>query len=250
MFRLRPALLLAAVLAPCLAEAAFARQTSHARSEAGRAGQYDYYVMALSWSPTYCQTHPDEREQCGRKGYGFVLHGLWPQNRKGFGPEHCATIATPEEATIQHALAFMPSRRLIAHEWETHGACSGLEPAGYFELADRAFAAAHGEFVRHKTTRRAHYAAFDPGAHGAFDTVLWNEAGEITETTFGNIAARIDGRWITPPLTSGLLPGVGRALALREGRVAEAVLRVRDVPRVQAWAFVNSLRGWLAATLD
>ncbi|MBS0486808.1 MAG: ribonuclease, partial [Proteobacteria bacterium] len=68
------------------------------------------------------------------------LHGLWPQNRKGFGPEHCATIATPEEATIQHALAFMPSRRLIEHEWETHGACSGLDPQGYFDLADRAFA--------------------------------------------------------------------------------------------------------------
>ena len=55
---------------------------------------------------------------------------------------------------------------------------------------------------------------------------------------------------MTPPLSSGLLPGVGRALALREGRVAEAVLRVEDAPRVEAWAFVNSLRGWLAAELE
>ena len=55
---------------------------------------------------------------------------------------------------------------------------------------------------------------------------------------------------MTPPLSSGLLPGVGRALALREGRVVEAVLRLQDVPRVQAWAFVNSLRGWLAAELE
>ena len=77
-----------------------------------------------------------------------------------------------------------------------------------------------------------------------------NEAGEITEGTFGNIAALVDGRWVTPPLSSGLLPGVGRALALREGRVAEAVLRVEDAPRVEAWAFVNSLRGWLAAELE
>ncbi|KAB2895635.1 MAG: bifunctional aminodeoxychorismate synthase component I/aminotransferase, partial [Burkholderiaceae bacterium] len=116
-------------------------------------------------------------------------------------------------------------------------------------LAQRAFMQAHGEFVRHKTTRRAHYAAFEPTEPGVFDTVLWNEAGEITECTRGNIAALLDGRWITPPLSSGLLPGVGRAVALREGRVQEGVLRVQDLPRVQAWAFVNSLRGWLAAEL-
>ncbi|PJI96385.1 para-aminobenzoate synthetase/4-amino-4-deoxychorismate lyase [Acidovorax sp. 69] len=118
------------------------------------------------------------------------------------------------------------------------------------QLAPCAFAAAHSEFVRYKTTRRAHYAAFAPTTPGVFDTVLWNEAGEITEGTFGNIAALIDGRWVTPPLSCGLLPGVGRAVALREGRMVESVLHVADVPRVQGWAFVNSLRGWLAATLD
>lgn len=118
------------------------------------------------------------------------------------------------------------------------------------QLAPRPLAEAHSEFVRYKTTRRAHYAAFAPTTPGVFDTVLWNAAGEITEGTFGNIAALIDGRWVTPPLSSGLLPGVGRAVALREGRVTEAVLRVADVPRVQGWAFINSLRGWLAATLD
>ena len=117
-------------------------------------------------------------------------------------------------------------------------------------LAQRPLAEAHGEFVRHKTTRRAHYAAFAPApGSGVFDTLLYNEAGEITETTFGNVAALLDGRWITPPLHCGLLPGVGRAQALREGRVQEGVLRLEDVPRVQAWAFVNSLRGWLAAEL-
>ena len=116
-------------------------------------------------------------------------------------------------------------------------------------LADRPFPEAHSEFTRHKTTRRAHYAAFAP-APGTFDTVLYNEAGEITESTFGNLAMRIDGRWVTPPLSCGLLPGVGRAVALREGRVVEAVLCVTDVPRVQGWAFINSLRGGLAATLE
>jgi para-aminobenzoate synthetase/4-amino-4-deoxychorismate lyase len=118
------------------------------------------------------------------------------------------------------------------------------------QLATRPLAQAHSEFVRYKTTRRAHYAAFAPTTPGVFDTLLWNAAGEITESTFGNIAALIDGRWVTPPLSCGLLPGVGRAVALREGRVVEAVLHVADVPRVQGWAFINSLRGWLAATLE
>jgi para-aminobenzoate synthetase/4-amino-4-deoxychorismate lyase len=117
------------------------------------------------------------------------------------------------------------------------------------QLASRPLQEAHGEFVRYKTTRRAHYAAFAPQAPGVFDTVLWNEAGEITEGTFGNIAMRIDGRWVTPPLACGLLPGVGRAVALRQGRVHEAVVRLQDLPRVQAWAFINSLRGWLAADM-
>ena len=138
--RLRPALLLAAVLATCCAETALARQ-SHARADS--AGRYDLYVMALSWSPTFCQTHPDERDQCGHQGYGFVLHGLWPQYENGGGPQRCATDAEPDRATVARALPFMPSRRLINHEWHAHGSCSGLDPAGYFALADRAFATVH-----------------------------------------------------------------------------------------------------------
>ncbi len=119
------------------------------------------------------------------------------------------------------------------------------------QLADQPMVQAHSEFTRFKTTRRAHYDVFTPDAAaqpGVFDVLLYNEAGEITECTRGNIAALLpDGRWVTPPLTCGLLPGVGRAVALREGRVVEAVLRVSDVPQVREWAFVNSLRGWLGA---
>ena len=73
---------------------------------------------------------------------------------------------------------------------------------------------------------------------------------QITECVGGNIAALIDGQWLTPALHCGLLPGVGRAVALREGRLQEAVIRREDAPRVQAWAFLNSLRGWLPATLS
>ncbi|MFZ4287107.1 aminodeoxychorismate synthase component I [Variovorax sp. HJSM1_2] len=117
------------------------------------------------------------------------------------------------------------------------------------QLADRPLIEAHTEFVRFKTTRRAHYDAFAPTQPGAFDTLLWNPEGEITECTRGNIALLLDGRWVTPPLHCGLLGGVGRAQALLEGRVVEAVVTLQDLPRVQALAFVNSLRGWITAEL-
>ncbi|QEA13048.1 chorismate-binding protein [Comamonas flocculans] len=158
------------------------------------------------------------------------------------------------DATAQaHPLGHWRVRLLLDAQGRPRTQAAPLAPTAEpvrLALADRPFLAAHDEFTRHKTTRREPYAAFAPTAPGVFDTVLFNEAGEITEGTFGNLAALIDGRWITPALACGLLPGVGRALAIEQGRVVEAVLRVQDVPRVQAWAFVNSLRGWLAATLD
>ena len=115
------------------------------------------------------------------------------------------------------------------------------------QLANRALDEAHGEFVRCKTTRRAHYDAFTPAQPDVFDTLLWNADGELTECTRGNVAFLLDGRWVTPPLRCGLLGGIGRANRLRSGQLAEAVVRVDDLPRVQALAFVNSLRGWIDA---
>ncbi len=102
---------------------------------------FDYYLISLSWSPSYCETNPEDNEQCGRRGYGFILHGLWPQYDRGGGPQACAGNDRPDRDTISKTLAFMPSRRLIEHEWRTHGSCSGLAADAYFDLADRAFAA-------------------------------------------------------------------------------------------------------------
>ncbi len=152
----------------------------------------------------------------------------------------------------QHASGTWRVRLLLGGDGVPRAEAFALQPTQEpvrLQLAARAFDEADSEFVRYKTTRRAHYAAFAPTEPGVFDTVLWNRAGEITESTFGNIALRLDGRWVTPPLSCGLLPGVGRAVALRDGRVAEAVVRLADLPRVQGWAFINSLRGWLDATL-
>jgi para-aminobenzoate synthetase/4-amino-4-deoxychorismate lyase len=104
------------------------------------------------------------------------------------------------------------------------------------------------EFLAHKTTRRELY-DFDKPA-GVFDVILWNEAGELTECSFGNLAIQIDGKWLTPPLDSGLLPGVLRAELLAQGRIREARLTRDDLARAQGLAFFNSLRGWMQAALD
>ena len=106
---------------------------------------------------------------------------------------------------------------------------------------------ARGEFVRHKTTRRAHYDRFTPTDPAVFDTVLWNADGEITECTRGNIAFLLDGQWVTPAADCGLLPGIGRSHWLAQGRIQETVIRLGDLQRVRGTAFINSLRGWLDA---
>lgn len=116
-------------------------------------------------------------------------------------------------------------------------------------LATRPFEAAYSEFVRYKTTRRAHYDAFEPTEPGVFDTLLWNNQQELTECTRGNVALLIDGQWLTPALEAGLLNGVGRQYWLAQGRIQEAVLHTSDLPRAQGLVFMNSLRGWLKARL-
>ena len=153
---------------------------------------------------------------------------------------------------LQRATGDWRVRLLLAANGSVRAEAFALTARGTpvnLQLAQRPLPEAHSEFVRYKTTRRAHYEAFAPQDAAVFDTVLYNEAGEITECTRGNIAALVDGRWITPPLHCGLLPGVGRARALADGRLQEAVLRLEDVGQVSGWAFVNSLRGWLDARL-
>jgi ribonuclease T2 len=111
------------------------------------AGQFDYYMLVLSWSPTHCaeseaESHSVRNDmQCaGRKGrrYGFILHGLWPQYEKGY-PERCPTAWRPfvPEPVIASVTDVMPSRGLVIHEYRVHGTCSGLLPAPYFALARR-----------------------------------------------------------------------------------------------------------------
>lgn len=100
----------------------------------------------------------------------------------------------------------------------------------------------------HKTTAREHLIAL--GQPGADDTLLFNEDGEFTEFTYGNVVARVDGRLVTPPLRCGLLPGVERRRALGSGRVSESVVSVDDLGRVEELWHLNSLRGWTRVHLE
>lgn len=107
-------------------------------------GQFDYYVLSLSWSPQYCasrgkQARPDD-PQCGTgAAFGFVLHGLWPQYATRGFPESCSLGPNPTPDTVTRMLRIMPSQRLIEHEWQKHGTCSGMTPDRYFAAAESLF---------------------------------------------------------------------------------------------------------------
>jgi ribonuclease T2 len=123
-----------------LGSLALARHADPARSDGGRPGQFDYYLLTLSWSPTYCLIHPHNRAECSGKGYGFVLHGLWPQYDSGGYPQDCVPEAPlPTEAEAVGRTLF-PSPTLVRHEWQRHGTCTGLDALTYFRTADRALA--------------------------------------------------------------------------------------------------------------
>ena len=115
-----------------------------AAQDSGKPGDFDYYAMVLSWSPTFCAGGASGRNdlQCnGQRPYAFVLHGLWPQYEKGY-PVACHTSQKPwvGQKTIDGMLDIMPSPGLVIHEYKQHGTCSGLDPKGYFDLARALYA--------------------------------------------------------------------------------------------------------------
>jgi para-aminobenzoate synthetase/4-amino-4-deoxychorismate lyase len=101
----------------------------------------------------------------------------------------------------------------------------------------------------HKTTLRARYDAAAGRYPDADDVVLVNIRGEVTETTRATIAARIDGRWVTPPLDAGLLPGCEREALLADGTLTEAPIALETFVQAEEIAFLNSVRGWCRAEL-
>jgi ribonuclease T2 len=126
---LNPALIFGVVCA------ALVLATAPARAE-DRAGEFDFYILTLSWLPTYCATADDpDASQCRLADRGFSVHGLWPQYERGY-PEFCPSskprwLADETVAMIRHV---MPSAGLARYQWRKHGTCSGLDEADYFAL--------------------------------------------------------------------------------------------------------------------
>ena len=109
-------------------------------------GEFDFYVLALSWSPSFCEAAA-ERGNSGRsqvqceRPYSFVVHGLWPQYERGF-PEYCQRPSPRLDRNIMTSmLDLMPAPGLIFNEWDKHGTCSGLGARAYFESVRKARAA-------------------------------------------------------------------------------------------------------------
>ncbi|MFZ0609217.1 MAG: ribonuclease T2 [Xanthobacteraceae bacterium] len=142
----------AAILAILLVPAAAPAQERPADTP----GQFDFYVLSLSWSPSFCASAAGRRDgrdrgggyggrsatrQCGARPYSFVVHGLWPQYDKGF-PENCQDPAPRLDHRLVGAmLDLMPAPRLIYNEWDKHGTCSGLDAKAYFDTVRKARAA-------------------------------------------------------------------------------------------------------------
>ena len=121
--------LIPAVLAAILAFAPAAQ----AKDEPG---VFDYWVLALTWSPQYCYNH--ERDQQCQRSYSFVVHGLWPQFEKGGGPEDCMDVERVERPLVLRMANIMPSSTLVQHELQEHGSCSGMNAEDYLLPTERA----------------------------------------------------------------------------------------------------------------
>ena len=111
-----------------------------------QAGQFDFYVLSLSWSPSFCAAVSERGDrggrgggmQCGARPYAFVVHGLWPQYERGF-PEYCQVPAPRlDRGIVSSMLDLMPAPHLIFNEWDKHGTCSGLSARAYFETVRKA----------------------------------------------------------------------------------------------------------------
>ena len=137
----------AALIILSLHSAVFAQNQSQAGQRRNTPGQFDFYVLALSWSPTFCASERERApgrtpdQQCGARPYAFVVHGLWPQYEKGY-PSYCQVPAPRlDRTTVSSALELMPSPHLVFHEWDRHGTCSGLNARAYFDAVRKARAA-------------------------------------------------------------------------------------------------------------
>ncbi len=125
------------LIALALLGSAFTATARHRRHSSDMPGEFDYYLLSLSWSPAFCLQSPDSPECNGPRRFGFIVHGLWPQNERGW-PQNCPSSEQLTDAVAQQISDLIPAPKLVYHEWSTHGTCSGLSPPNFFALVRKA----------------------------------------------------------------------------------------------------------------
>jgi ribonuclease T2 len=129
---------------------------SIAQAQSHVSGEFDYYVLALSWSPNWCAIEGDARKspQCDEdEDFGWVLHGLWPQYHRGY-PADCRTTERPPSRQMTNEMAdIMGTSGLAWHQWNKHGVCSGLSAPAYYALSREAYDSVERPDVFRKLTK-------------------------------------------------------------------------------------------------
>ena len=113
-----------------------------ARAEGEPAGDFDYYVLSLSWSPTWCALTGDARRspQCEDDAdFGWVLHGLWPQYDSGWPSYYRTSERNPSRADTAAEADLFGTSGNAWHQWNKHGRCTGLSAPEYYRLAREAY---------------------------------------------------------------------------------------------------------------
>lgn len=130
--------------------------TTLVRAEGETAGDFDYFVLSLSWSPNWCALEGEDRgsPQCDTdKDFGWVMHGLWPQYERGW-PSFCRTTERDPSRRETEAMAdIMGTSGLAWYQWQKHGRCAGLSVQDYFTLARRAYETVNRPAVFRKLDR-------------------------------------------------------------------------------------------------
>lgn len=163
----------------------------------------------------------------------------------GFAFSEKVVIATLQREAQRHPSGQWRIRLRLSAEGAAHVDVLPLDalPAQARSALSTAPVSSSNPWLRHKTTRREIYAAHACSHDGVFDTLLYNERGELTEFTRGNLVVELHGQLLTPPVECGLLPGIYRASLLAHRRIREGILRQDDLTNASRIWFVNSVRG-------
>ena len=126
-----------------------------AGAQSHKAGEFDYFVLSLSWSPNWCALEGDARnsEQCdARHDHGWIMHGLWPQFERGY-PEFCQTAKQPPSRGMTTAMSdIMGTPGLAWYQWRKHGSCTNYTAAAYYTAARDAYDGINRPAVLRKIT--------------------------------------------------------------------------------------------------